>query len=246
MELLPSIDLRAGRVVRLHQGDFDQETVYGDDPVAVARSYVEAGATTIHVVDLDASRRDGSNRSAILDVVEAVDVAVQVGGGVRDASLLDAGVARVVLGSAAVDDPALVARLGASHPGQVVVGLDHRDGEVRVRGWEEASGRRLSDLVEELALPGVAAFVVTDISRDATLAGPDVEGYATLLGATAVPVVSSGGVGTLDDLRALAALEVGGRRLAGAIVGKALYEGRFGVAAAVALLASSDGCSRRV
>ncbi|MDQ3385705.1 MAG: HisA/HisF-related TIM barrel protein [Actinomycetota bacterium] len=247
MELLPSIDLRAGRVVRLHQGDFDQETVYGADPVAVARSYAEAGATTIHVVDLDASRRDGSNRSAILEVVQAVDVAVQVGGGVRDASLLDAGVARIVLGSAAVDDPGLVASLGASHPGQVVVGLDHRDREVRVRGWEEASGRQLLDLVEELAVPGVAAFVVTDISRDATLAGPDLDGYATLLGATGVPLISSGGVGSLDDLRALADLEVSGRRLAGAIVGKALYEGRFDVAAAVTLLTpAADPSSRSV
>ena len=239
MELLPSIDLRAGRVVRLHQGDFARETVYGEDPVGVARAFAEAGATTIHVVDLDASRRDGSNRDAILAVVGAVDVAVQVGGGVRDASLLDAGVARVVLGSAAVDDPGLVARLGASHPGQVVVGLDHRDGEVRVRGWEEASGRRLLDLVSELALPGVGAFVVTDISRDATLAGPDLAGDATLLAATEVPVISSGGVGSLDDLRALAGLEVAGRRLAGAIVGKALYEGRFGVAEALTALGSA-------
>lgn len=246
MELLPSIDLRAGRVVRLHQGDFAQETVYGDDPVGVARSFAEAGATTIHVVDLDASRRDGSNRDAILAVAGAVEVAVQVGGGVRDASLLDAGVARVVLGSAAVDDPGLVARLAASHPGQVVVGLDHRGGEVRVRGWEEASGRRLLDLVDELALPGVAAFVVTDISRDATLAGPDLDGYATLLGATDVPLISSGGVGSLDDLRALATLEVADRRLAGAIVGKALYEGRFGVAAAVAALSEGATSLRNV
>jgi phosphoribosylformimino-5-aminoimidazole carboxamide ribotide isomerase len=246
VELLPSIDLRAGRVVRLHQGDFGQETVYGDDPVSVARSFEEAGATTIHVVDLDASRRDGSNRDAILAVAGAVDVAVQVGGGVRDASLLDAGIARVVLGSAAVDDPALVARLGASHPGQVVVGLDHRDGEVRVRGWEEASGRRLLDLVDELALPGVAAFVVTDISRDATLAGPDLDGGAALLAATDVPVISSGGVGSLDDLRALAGLEVDGRRLAGAIVGKALYEGRFGVAEAVDALAGAGLPPRNV
>lgn len=233
MELFPSIDLRRGRVVRLHQGDFARETVYGDDPVAVARSYADAGATWIHVVDLDASRRDGSNREAIIDLAAAVDVPVQAGGGVRDASLLDAGVARVVLGSAAVDDPGLVARLGRSHPGRVVVGLDHRDGEVRVRGWEEGSGRRLHDLVAELALPGVAAFVVTDISRDATLAGPDIDGYAALLDATAVPMVSSGGVGTLDDLQALATLEVAGRRLAGAIVGKALYDGRFTVVEAL-------------
>ena len=234
MDLFPSIDLRRGRVVRLHQGDFAQETVYGDDPVAVARSYADAGASWIHVVDLDASRRDGSNRDAIVEVARSVDVPVQAGGGVRDASLLDAGVARVVLGSAAVDDPDLVGRLGATYPGRVVVGLDHRDGEVRVRGWEEGSGRRLLDLVGELALPGVAAFVVTDITRDATLAGPDLAGYATLLGATAVPVVSSGGVGTLDHLRALAGLEVGGRRLGGAIVGKALYERRFSVADAIA------------
>ena len=158
----------------------------------------------------------------------------------RDASLLEAGVARVVLGSAAVDDPDLVTRLAADHPGRVVVGLDHRDGEVRVRGWEEGSGRRLHDLVAELAVPGVAAFVVTDISRDATLAGPDVDGYAALLGATAVPLVSSGGVGTLADLEALAALEVAGRRLAGAIVGKALYEARFTLAEALAVVAGGD------
>lgn len=238
MELLPSIDLRRGRVVRLHQGDFARETVYGEDPVAVARRYAEAGATWIHVVDLDASRRDGSNRDAIVAVAAAVDVPVQAGGGVRDASLLDAGVARVVLGSAAVDDPALVTRLGESHPGQVVVGLDHRDGEVRVRGWEEGSGRQLLDLVEELAVPGVAAFVVTDISRDATLGGPDLEGYASLLAATEVPVVASGGVGSLDDLRALAGLHVAGRHLAGVIVGKALYEGRFGVADALGAVGS--------
>jgi phosphoribosylformimino-5-aminoimidazole carboxamide ribotide isomerase len=240
MELFPSIDLRRGRVVRLHQGDFARETVYGDDPVAVARSYADAGATWIHVVDLDASRRDGSNRDAIVAVAGAVDVPVQAGGGVRDASLLEAGVARVVLGSAAVDDPDLVARMAAAHPGRVVVGLDHRDGEVRVRGWEEGSGRRLHDLVAELAVPGVAAFVVTDISRDATLAGPDLDGYAALLGATTVPVVSSGGVGTLADLEALAALEVAGRRLAGAIVGKALYEARFTLADALAVVAGGD------
>jgi phosphoribosylformimino-5-aminoimidazole carboxamide ribotide isomerase len=240
MELFPSIDLRRGRVVRLHQGDFARETVYGDDPVAVARSYADAGATWIHVVDLDASRRDGSNRDAIVAVAGAVDVPVQAGGGVRDASLLEAGVARVVLGSAAVDDPDLVARMAAAHPGRVVVGLDHRDGEVRVRGWEEGSGRHLHDLVAELAVPGVAAFVVTDISRDATLAGPDLDGYAALLGATTVPVVSSGGVGTLADLEALAALEVAGRRLAGAIVGKALYEARFTLADALAVVARGD------
>jgi phosphoribosylformimino-5-aminoimidazole carboxamide ribotide isomerase len=236
MELFPAIDLRHGRCVRLYQGDFDRETVYGDDPVAVARGFAAAGARWVHVVDLDASRRDGSNRDLVVRVATGAGIAVQTGGGVRDGSLLDAGVQRVVLGSAAVDDPGLVADLAATHPGRVVVGLDHREGEVRTRGWEDGSGRGLHDLVDELSLPGVAAFVVTDISRDGVLAGPDTEGYRTLLAATDVPVVASGGVGTLDHLHELAAVEVDGRRLAGVIVGKALYEGAFTVEQALAAL----------
>jgi len=161
-------------------------------------------------------------------VARAVTVPVQTGGGGRDASLLDAGVARIVLGSAAIEDPDLVRRLAEEYPQRVAVGLDHWDGEVRVRGWEEGSGRRLLDVAAELAMPGVAAFVVTDISRDATLVGPDVDGLADLQAATPVPVIASGGVGSLDDLVALRALG-----LAGAIVGKAIYEGRFGVDEAV-------------
>jgi phosphoribosylformimino-5-aminoimidazole carboxamide ribotide isomerase len=240
--LLPAIDLRGGRCVRLHQGDYDQETVYGDDPVAQAKAFAAAGAPWIHVVDLDAARTgDPVNRPVIAAVASAVAVPVQTGGGVRtdaDAEeLLAAGVARVVIGSAAVEDPDLVGRLGARHPGRVAVGLDHRGGEVRTRGWQQGSGRRLLDLVADLALPGVAAFVVTDIARDGVLEGPDIEGYRELLAATEVPVVASGGVGTVDDLRALAALEAGGRRLDGVITGKALYEGRFSIADALAALA---------
>jgi phosphoribosylformimino-5-aminoimidazole carboxamide ribotide isomerase len=233
MDLYPAIDLRRGRCVRLYQGDFDRETVYGDDPVAVARSFAADGAPWVHVVDLDASRRDGSNREIVLDVAAQAGVPVQTGGGVRDGSLLEDGVRRVVLGSVAVEDPDIVRRLGEAHPGRVAVGLDHWGGEVRVRGWEEGSGRRLLDLVRELEGAHVAAFVVTDISRDGVLAGPDLEGYAALLAATAVPVVASGGVGTLEHLRELAALEAGGRRLSGVIVGKAIYEGAFTVAEAV-------------
>ena len=227
-ELYPAIDLRGGRVVRLHQGDFDRETVYDDDPVAVARSFETAGARWIHVVDLDAARRTGSNREVVVAVAQAVSIPVQTGGGVRDATLLDAGVARIVVGSAAIDDPDLVRRLAAAHPQRVAVGLDHWGGEVRVRGWEQGSGRRLLDVAADLALPGVAAFVVTDISRDATLVGPDLEGLGELQASTAVPVIASGGVGSLDDLAALRALGV-----AGVIVGKAIYEGRFGVDEAV-------------
>jgi phosphoribosylformimino-5-aminoimidazole carboxamide ribotide isomerase len=241
MDLFPAIDLRGGRCVRLHQGDYDAETVYGDDPVAQARAFEAEGAPRVHVVDLDAARTgDPVNRPVIEAVAAAVSVPVQTGGGVRsddDAdALLAAGVARVVVGSAAVEDPDLVHRLARRHPGRVAVGLDHRDGEVRTRGWREGSGRRLLDLVAELAVPGVGAFVVTDISRDGVLGGPDLDGYRELLGATEVPVVASGGVGSLDDLRALADLEVDGHRLSGVIVGKAIYEGRFTVGEAVRVL----------
>ncbi len=237
MQLYPAIDLRRGRCVRLYQGDFDQETVYGDDPVSVARSFADAGAPWVHVVDLDASRRDGSNRDLVIQVAREAGVPVQTGGGVRDGSLLDAGVQRVVLGSVAVEEPHLVRELGEHYPGRVAVGLDHWGGEVRTRGWEEGSGRKLLDLVAELEGDHVAAFVVTDISRDGALVGPDVDGYARLLAATSVPVVASGGVGTLDHLRQLAAVEAAGRRLEGVIVGKAIYEGAFTVPEALAALA---------
>jgi phosphoribosylformimino-5-aminoimidazole carboxamide ribotide isomerase len=227
-DLYPSIDLRGGQVVRLHQGDFDRETVYGDDPLAVARSFAAAGARWIHVVDLDAARREGSNRDVVVAIAAAVDVPVQTGGGVRDGSLLEVGLARVVIGSAAIEDPGLVRSMAARWPERVAVGLDHWDGEVRVRGWEQGSGRQLLDVAAELAVPGVAAFVVTDISRDATLVGPDVDGLGRLLTSTPVPVIASGGVGSLDDLAALRSLGV-----AGVIVGKAIYEGRFKVEEAV-------------
>jgi phosphoribosylformimino-5-aminoimidazole carboxamide ribotide isomerase len=228
MDLYPAIDLRGGKVVRLHQGDFAAETVYGDDPVAVARRFQEAGAPWVHVVDLDAARRTGSNRELVVAVASSVELPVQAGGGVRDASLLEAGLSRVVLGSAAVEDPALVHRLAAGYPGRIAVGLDHRDGEVRTRGWEEGSGRDLLEVAGELAGPGLAAFIVTDIARDGALVGPDTERLAKLQAATPVPVIASGGVGVLEDLRRLADLGV-----AGVIVGKALYEGRFTVEEAV-------------
>ena len=228
--------------MRLHQGDFARETVYGDDPVAVARRFVADGAPWLHVVDLDAARTgEPVNRAVVAAVAAAVDVPVQSSGGVRDedaaTALLDAGVTRVVVGTAAVEDPDLVARLAAAHPGRVAVGLDTRSGEVAVRGWTEGSGIPLADVVPRVAELGAAALVVTDIARDGTLTGPALDGLAAVLAATPVPVVASGGVGTLEELRALATLDAGGRCLAGAIVGTALYEGRFTVAEAVAALA---------
>jgi phosphoribosylformimino-5-aminoimidazole carboxamide ribotide isomerase len=237
MDLFPAIDLRDGRCVRLYQGDYDRETVYGDDPVAQARAFADAGAPWIHVVDLDAARTGAPlNRDAIAAIAQGVDVPVQTGGGVRDEAsaeaLIEAGVRRVVIGTAALEQPDLVRRLARRHP--VAVGLDARGREVAVRGWEQGSGRDLLDVAREFADAGVEALVVTEIGRDGTLEGPDVEGLAEVLEVSPLPVVASGGVGTLDDLRALAALRVGERSLAGAIVGRALYEGAFDLRDALA------------
>jgi phosphoribosylformimino-5-aminoimidazole carboxamide ribotide isomerase len=236
IELYPAIDVRGGRVVRLAQGDYAAETVYGDDPVTVAVGFADAGAAWIHVVDLDAARSgDPVNRAVIAAVATAVAgrARVQTGGGVRRVddvvALADAGVARVVMGSAAVADPPLVEQAAAVLP--VAVGLDHRDGEVAVHGWTAASGLRLDDALARF--PAAAAFVVTDISRDGMLSGPDVAGLARAAAATDVPVIASGGVSSLDDVAALARIP----RLAGLITGRALYEGRFTVSEALAVLA---------
>ena len=243
IELYPAIDVRGGRCVRLHQGDYRQETVYSDDPVAVALGFAAAGAQWIHVVDLDAARSgEPENRAvvgAIASAVVAQGVQVQSGGGVRSeaaaAALADAGVTRVVIGTAAMEDPALVARIARRQP--AAVGLDGRGGEVAVRGWLEGSGDSVLDVLPRFEDAGVAAVIITEIGRDGTLAGPDLGGLAAALDRTSLPLIASGGVGTLDDLRALAALSAGERRLAGAIAGKAIYEGRFTVAQALAVLA---------
>jgi phosphoribosylformimino-5-aminoimidazole carboxamide ribotide isomerase len=241
MDLFPAIDLLDGRCVRLRQGDYGQETVYGDDPVAQARAFQDDKAPWLHVVDLDAARTgEPRNRSLIAAVVEATDVPIQVGGGVRDDAAADAllgmGVERVVVGTAALEDPGWVRRLAGRHPGRVAVGLDARDRELAVRGWVEGSGRDLIEVAGEFEEAGVAAFVVTEIRRDGTLSGPALDQLAAMLGATSLDVVASGGVGSLDDLRALDRLAVGERRLAGAIVGRALYEGAFSVAEAMQVL----------
>lgn len=238
MELYPSIDLRGGRVVRLAQGDYGRETAYGDDPIAVAKDFAAQGAPWIHVVDLDAARGDGPvNADAIRAIAAAVDVPVQTGGGQVDDSSLKAGVQRIVLGSVAVKDPAVVDRLADVYPGRVAVGLDHRGGKVAVRGWLEESDLTVDDLIVRFTDVGVAAFVITDISRDGLLGGPDVAGLERAVTLTNVPVIASGGVASLDDLRALAAIDVNGRGLGGAITGRAIYEGKFSVAEAVGILA---------
>ena len=232
IDLYPAIDLRDGKVVRLLQGDYDQQTTYGDDPVAVATSFADAGARWIHVVDLDAARSGSPvNRPVVAAIARALGgrASVQTGGGVRtvgDAqSLADAGVARVVMGSAAVKDPSLVE--AASRVVPVAVGLDHRDGEVAVHGWTEGSGVQLADALGWF--PAAAAFVITDIARDGMLTGPDVDGLATAARATSIPVIASGGVSSLADIAALRAVP----GIGGVITGKAVYEGRFTVAEAL-------------
>jgi phosphoribosylformimino-5-aminoimidazole carboxamide ribotide isomerase len=230
VELFPAIDLLDGRAVRLYQGDYDKETVYNDDPVAQAQLFAQQGARWIHVVDLDAARHGTpKNRDVIAKIADAVDVPVQTGGGIRSIEsaeiLFDAGVRRIVLGTAALEQPELVAQLASRF--SVAVGLDARGRDVAVRGWEQGSGRDLLDVAREFSDVGVEALVVTEIGRDGTLSGPDLDGLGDVLAATELPVIASGGVGSLDDLRALANLRSGDRLLTGVIVGRALYEGAF-------------------
>lgn len=235
IDLYPAIDLRGGRVVRLRQGDYADETVYGDDPVAVAAAFTDAGARWIHVVDLDAARSgEATNRPVVAAIADAVAgrSRVQTGGGVRgraDAEeLAAAGVARVVMGSAAVAAPDLVATVAAVMP--VAVGLDHRGGRLAVHGWTETTDATVAAALDRFE--EAAAFVITDIERDGLLAGSDLDGLAAAAARAPGRVIASGGVASLDDVRALGAIP----DLLGVITGKALYEGRFAVADALAAL----------
>jgi len=234
MELYPAIDLRGGRVVRLEQGDFERERDYGTDPLEVARRFTADGATWLHIVDLDAAKGDGNNRNVVRGIAKELGdrIRIQTGGGVRSVEdaqqLADAGVSRVVMGSAAVREPQLVDAV--AHIVDVAVGLDHRNGEVATDGWLQGSTLTLTDAV--IRYPAASAFVITDISRDGMLAGPDVDGLRNIATLTTTPVIASGGVAELGNLRELRDV----RGLAGVIVGKAIYEGRFSVRDAVRAL----------
>jgi phosphoribosylformimino-5-aminoimidazole carboxamide ribotide isomerase len=244
VELYPAIDLRDGKAVRLVRGDYDAETVYDDDPVAVAAGFAADGVRWLHVVDLDAARTgEPVNRPIVGAITAAVGVhgvQVQSGGGVRSeeaaAALAEAGVARVVVGTAALQEPELVRRLAARQP--VAVGLDGRQGVAAVHGWVDDTAVSVLDALGRFEDAGVEAVVLTEITRDGTLDGPDIDGLRAALERTTMPVIASGGVGKLADLEALAALEWGGRHLAGVIVGTALYEHRFRVAKAMSVLGS--------
>jgi phosphoribosylformimino-5-aminoimidazole carboxamide ribotide isomerase len=251
MDLLPAIDLRRGTAVRLTQGDFGREQRYGD-PAELAATYIGGGARWIHVVDLDAARTGVPHeRVALGEIVKLAAgsaVQVQAGGGIRSdeaaEELLDTGVARVVLGTAALEDPGLAGRCARRWPGRVAVGLDYRvndEGvaEAQAQGWLAGSGWSVVDLLALWSGEPLGAVVVTEVERDGTLEGPNVEALAALLLQTALPLVASGGVGATQDLYRLAHLRAQGRRLAGAIVGKALVERRFSVEEGIAACAAS-------
>ena len=226
MEVIPAIDLRGGRCVRLVQGDYARETVFSDDPVATAGRWAAEGATRLHVVDLDGARGGTpANADAVRRVIDAVELPVQVAGGVRDldavARWLEAGAARVVLGTAAVRDPALAVEAARRHGEAVVVSVDARDGLVAVEGWEETTEQRADELLASLAGQGVPRFIYTDVARDGTLTEPDYEAVAALVRSIEAPLIAAGGVAEVAHLVRLA--EAG---VEGAIVGRALYDGR--------------------
>ena len=237
MEIIPAIDIRGGRCVRLVQGDYDRETVFADDPAEAARRWRDAGAKRLHVVDLDGAREGRAvNAASVERIVAAVDVPVQLGGGLRDletiGGYLEAGVERVVLGTAAVKDQALLVSALARFPGRIVVGVDARDGIVVTEGWRDASGITAPEFVRQIAELGVPRVIYTDTLRDGTLTEPNFDALETLLSERQhLRIIYSGGVSTIDHLRRLAESGV-----EGAIVGRALYTGDIDLAEALAAI----------
>ncbi|MEX0272597.1 1-(5-phosphoribosyl)-5-[(5-phosphoribosylamino)methylideneamino]imidazole-4-carboxamide isomerase [Leptolyngbyaceae cyanobacterium UHCC 1019] len=236
MNVIPAIDLLGGRCVRLYQGDYDQVQTYGENPVEVARQWQAEGATYLHVVDLDGAKAGQPvNLTAIEAIARAVDIPVQVGGGLRDrasvASLLNLGVRRIILGTIAVEQPDLVTQLCQEFPDQVVVGIDARAGKVATRGWLETSEVLATELAQRMAIAGAAAIIYTDIYRDGTMQGPNLEALRELAAAIDLPIIASGGVSSVRDLLSLLSLEPLG--VTGAIVGKALYTGEVSLKEAI-------------
>ena len=232
MILVPAVDIRDGHAVRLRQGDFDQETVYADDPLEAARSFVDAGADFLHVVDLDGARNGRpANLEHLARIKEELYATVQYGGGLRSlasvGSALAAGADRVVLGTAAYQDPRFLRQALLTYGSRVVIALDVRGGEVSVAGWTESTGADPESVLRELGRQGASLFVYTNVDRDGMLGGPDLDEVRRIGEAVRGSFLYSGGIGSLDDLRDLKRLEL--PALAGVISGKALYERRFGV-----------------
>ena len=225
--IYPAIDIRDGKCVRLIQGDYDQETIYGDSPIEMAKSFANKGAEWIHMVDLDGAKQGAPvNDKYVLQTAQAIDAKVQIGGGIRTAETvkmyLDGGVSRVILGSAAISDPAFVKDMLSKYGGdRIAIGIDARDGLVATHGWLQTSEVKAEELAEELVQFGAETFIMTDISRDGMLSGPNVEAIAALAKKTGKSVIASGGVSQLKDITDLLQHKDSG--VSGAIVGKAIY-----------------------
>ncbi|WP_447977701.1 1-(5-phosphoribosyl)-5-[(5-phosphoribosylamino)methylideneamino]imidazole-4-carboxamide isomerase [Candidatus Nitrospira bockiana] len=240
MLIIPAIDLKDGLCVRLRQGDLSQETVYSTDPAAVARHWEQLGAKFLHLVDLDgAVGGQPRNVTQVETIVKSVSIPTQVGGGVRSIETvrryLSSGVHRVVLGTAAISDPALLCQACAEFPDRILVGLDARDGTVAIRGWTALSDLSAVDLLGRLAAYRLAGVIYTDISTDGMLTGPNLPALREIVAHSPVPVIASGGITRLEDLRAVKSL---GPRVIGAIVGKALYEGKLDLRQAIQAVSS--------
>jgi phosphoribosylformimino-5-aminoimidazole carboxamide ribotide isomerase len=237
--LLPAIDIRGGKAVRLLRGDYEQETQYDDDPVVAARRWVDGGAGWLHVVDLDGARQgEPVNLEHVRGIVAAVNVPVQLGGGLRDSKKVEeafsSGVERVVLGTAAVRDPEMAEAIALAHGDRVVASVDSRSGKVAAEGWTEGTDLDTTEVIGELSRRGLRRFVYTPVDVDGLMEGPDLDSLREVAAATDAEVIYSGGIGALDDLRAVAGLGI--ENVEGVIVGRALYEGRFSIAEAQAAL----------
>ena len=239
MILFPAIDLKNGDAVRLQQGDMARATVFNRDPAAQAHAFAQQGFEYLHLVDLDgAFAGKPMNAAAVERILAAVKISVQLGGGIRDRATIDAwlgkGIARVIIGTAAVRDPALVKEAARAYPAQIAVGLDARDGKGAVEGWAETSQLSALELAQRFEDAGVAALIYTDVARDGMLKGLNLDATIALANKISIPVIASGGLASLEDVRAL--LKPRAQKLAGAIAGRALYDGRLDAAAALSLL----------
>lgn len=238
MIVIPAIDLKEGKCVRLEQGLMEKDTVYSDNPAAMARHWQDEGGELLHLVDLDGAFAGvPKNREAIQAIVAAVDIPTELGGGIRDLETIEAylelGIGRVILGTVAKENPALVGEACRRFPGRIVVGIDAKDGLVAVRGWAEVTEKRAIDLAREMENFGVTAIIYTDIACDGMMQGPNLEATTALAEAISIPVIASGGVSSLDDIRNLLQIEASG--VEAVITGKAIYTGSLNLREAVAL-----------
>jgi phosphoribosylformimino-5-aminoimidazole carboxamide ribotide isomerase len=240
MILYPAIDLKDGNCVRLYKGEMDQATVFNDNPAAQAKAFVDAGCEWLHLVDLNGAFAGVPvNAAPVEEILRTLDVPAQLGGGIRDLATIEnwlsKGLSRVILGTVAVENPELVREAALKFPGHVAVGIDARNGMVATRGWAEETDVEVTQLARQFEDAGVAAIIYTDINRDGAMQGPNVQATADLANAVSIPVIASGGVSSMADLKALKAC---GAPLDGAISGRALYDGEINVADAAALLKS--------